>query len=275
MRTRLFNVIWMSVWPLRVYITRFPFPRGKGFLTRRLLIPLLPPAPAMFPAASGGEDTILLQHRETVGLSYLMRGTFESVEIESARQLAADGTWAFDVGAHVGLFSIPLSRAVGSSGAVVAFEPLPDNARRLRENLARNTVLNVRVWEAAASHSEGEVELRLANDSAFTSTAEVFLGRATGTAIRVPSVTLDRVWQEAGQPQVAIMKVDVEGAELDVLSGGRALISACSPAILVEVNTGLHLTRLTEWLGMYGYIRSQPAGFMPWNYLFLSGERGD
>jgi len=275
MRTRLFNVIWMSVWPLRVYITRFPFPRGKGFLTRQLLIPLLPPAPEMFSVASSAGDIILLQHRETVGLAHLMRGSFERAEIDSAGELAAVGTWAFDVGAHVGLFTIPLARAVGSSGGVVAFEPLPENARRLVENLARNTVLNVRVWEAAAGQFEGESELRLANDSAFTSTADVFLGRATGTLVRVPSMTVDRVWQEVGQPRVSVMKVDVEGAELAVLNGSRGLIAGCSPAVLIEAATNLHLSRLTEWFGQYGYRRSQPAGFMPWNYLFLPGEQHD
>ncbi len=273
-RMRFFPVVWALVWPLRQYLMHSPWPRGKGFLTRRLLVPCLPAPPAMFHAPIGPKDTVLLQHRESVGLSYLMRGAFERAEIECACEHAVAGTAALDVGAHVGLFSIPLARAVGITGMVVAFEPLSDNAERLRRNLERNGVGNVHLLRAAASREGGEIELRLASDTAFASTAEVFLGRATGAVVRVPSVTVDKVWEELGRPRVSVVKVDVEGAEVEVLSGARSVIEACMPAILIEANTIEHLGRLTDWLGRYGYLLSQPPGFMPWNYLFLPGGEG-
>jgi len=277
-RLQAFPVLWAAAWPLRQYLLRSPFPRGKGFLIRRVLVPLLPPPPAMFRASLDSGDRLLLQHRELLGLAYLVYGSFERAEIACLSHHAAPGSFAFDVGAHVGIFAIPLARAVGSDGTVVALEPVGSNVSRLRQNLLENSIQNVVVRQAAAADYVGELRINVASDSAFHSAAEVHRDtedrvsrkrRATLDSTTTPCVTLDRVWADAGEPRVSVMKIDVEGFELRVLAGATRLIDRCTPVILAEASTEAHRQRLAEWFADRNYRCTQPAGFVPWNHLFL------
>ncbi len=261
-------VAWRLAWPLRQYFRFSPLRKGKGFLLRNLLVPLLPPAPAEFLATLPGGGRLVLQYREALGISTLLDNGFETREIECLRSIARRGATVMDVGANVGVFTISLAQAVGPSGKVIAFEPLPLNVERLKSNIALNHLDNIHVYELALGEREGELTLQLARDGAFVSAVEVSAQQATGYTITAPVSRLDAVWQGAGSPDVALVKVDVEGAELAVLAGSEALLASCKPDLLLEANTQEHLEALVSWLSVRGYRRSQPRGFKPWNHLF-------
>jgi FkbM family methyltransferase len=152
---------------------------------------------------------------------------------------------------------------------VLAVEPDPANVRRLRDNLTLNSIDNVRVVEAVAGERDGTVELHVADDPAYNSVIRVEGGHAAVGATTVQSVQLDRVWEDLGCPEVSFVKIDVEGAEVSVLRGSRAMLTASQPAVLVEANDEARLGLLRSELEPLGYQRTHRRGFQPWNHLFL------
>lgn len=194
-------------------------------------------------------------------------GEFERQELICAGRLALPGSCAFDVGANVGLFAVDLSRAVGPTGRVIAIEPLAATAELLRSHIESSGCPNVEVVVAAAAAVTGQVELLLAGDAAQHSTATALpFGWSHVGSVTVPAVTLDDLWESAGRPRVSFVKIDVEGAEEDVLRGALRMIAACRPSLIVEVHGPELVSRLVELLPRYEAI--VVPGFISWNYVF-------
>ena len=194
-------------------------------------------------------------------------GEFELEELLWSARLATPGSYAIDVGANVGLFTVDLSRAVGPTGRVIAVEASPATADLLRSSIESNDCRNVDVVVAAAAAVTGEVELKLTPDPAHPSiAAEMLYGQIPVGTMKVPGVTLDDLWLQAGRPQVSFVKIDVEGAELDVLRGALEMIAACRPQMIVEVFYKDRLGPLIALLPRYEAIHVD--GYISWNYLF-------
>lgn len=264
------GLLWAAAAPIRAYVRHCPLQRGKGLLVRHVLLPTLPPNPAVFVASLPGGGLVHLHPRETIGFATLLYGGFEMAEISRAIEGSPQGTTTFDVGANVGIYTVALARAVGLDGLVVAVEPDPANLRRLRGNLALNSIGNVRVVEAVAGDRDGTVDLYLADDPAFNSVVAVEgrLARPRGVEV-VPSVRLDEVWDGLGRPTVSFVKIDVEGAEIAVLRGAKQMLATARPSLQVEASDEHRLALLRSELAPLGYADSPQPGFQPWNHLFL------
>jgi FkbM family methyltransferase len=195
-------------------------------------------------------------------------GEFEGAEVRALCACASPGSAAIDVGANVGMVTIPLALAVGNQGKVIAFEPVAASAARLRENLRLNGLTHVVVHEVALGEQDGEITLQLGSDPVFHSSTEVLGPWRTDESVRVPCRTLDAVWEAEGRPSVSVVKIDVEGAELSVLKGGRGLLAQERPALLLEL-LDANYDEVVGWLRDLGYRPSRPRGFAPWNHLFL------
>jgi len=212
------RLIWTLLWPLRTYARYTPLERGRRFLIWQVLASLVPDR-SFFAHVPGGR--VRLRSREVVGFLRLFQGSFEQAEMETLTEAARPGTVAVDAGAHVGLFTIPLARAVGTKGAVWAIEPLPENVRRLDANVRANRLSNVTIFSSAASDADGRVAFEIAGDSAYGSTREVVSAWRTAKVLQVSTLCLDTEWKARGMPCVSVMKIDVEGAELQVLRGAE------------------------------------------------------
>jgi len=92
---------------------------------------------------------------------------------------------------------------------------------------------------------------------------------ANGKSILVRVRRLDSIWEDAGRPQIAFLKIDVEGGEVAVIHGACRLIESCLPTILIEANSTAKLDRLCILLTSYGYQVMQPNGFNSHNYIFF------
>ncbi len=120
-----------------------------------------------------------------------------------------------DVGAHVGAFTLKAARRV-RNGKVVAVEPHPSNYRLLLKNIAFNKLENVIPINSALSNYHGMAKLYLSKDSVQHS-----LRSTKGKYIEVEVKTLDWLLSELKLSKVNFIKIDVEGAELDVLKGAE------------------------------------------------------
>lgn len=151
-------------------------------------------------------------------------GTWEADVVRLLGRSVRPGATVVDVGANVGFHAVLLSKLVGPTGAVHAFEPMPETVELLRANIWRHGCTNTAVHPSAVADRTGTVLLE--HDPAGSSGA-----RLAASGIAVGAVTLDGV---LGSTRVDILKVDVEGAEPLVLRGAAQVLAA-SPGLLAVV----------------------------------------
>jgi len=240
--SRFSAILERTVYPL---FRRVDF-RGKGRLRAWLPVRSEGTAVAGFP----GEMRLELDLRESLQRDFLF-GLYDRHELELVRRYLRGGGDFVDVGAHIGMYTVAAALALGGRGRVLAFEPNPAARAQLEKNLALNGCDNVVVSGRAVADSVGETFLHVPEtpDPSFSS---LEAGRfAEGERVRVETTTLDREIESVGM-RPAVVKVDVEGAELRVLAGMERTLEA-RPVLLVEVSaeSGTELERRLEHLG-YG-----------------------
>lgn len=143
------------------------------------------------------------------------------------------GDVVVDIGANIGTYAMRAARAVGPGGKVLAFEPLPVNARKLRRAIAMNRASNVDLIEAAAGDSDGSVSLF---DGGRESSASICANEGNRFDVRV--VKLDTVVRDSGLGRVDWIKMDIEGAEPRALEGMPETMGRFRPRFLFENHSG-------------------------------------
>jgi FkbM family methyltransferase len=131
--------------------------------------------------------------------------------------------------------ALPVLRAVSES-TVVSFEPSPNALPWLRRTVADSGAgARWRIVESAIGRSAGTASFSVSALADGLYDGLTHTGR-TGEArkVEVPVTTLDLEWKRLSQPQVSVVKIDVEGGELDVLRGGQELLARLRPFVLTE-----------------------------------------
>jgi FkbM family methyltransferase len=171
------------------------------------------------------------------GHMYYVLGFYEPELIRTLAQLLQPGDTCLDIGGHAGYLAIIMARLVGPQGRVVAFEPVPENFAALKENIELNGLANVTVECVAMGEKEGSMELICAKDQSlsWTASAAGYSMPAEPVRISVPVLSLDRYLQRHPL-RPALLKIDVEGAELLVLQGARETLREIRPLVLVEIH---------------------------------------
>ena len=139
----------------------------------------------------------------------------------------------FDIGAHIGEYSIIAARIVGNAGRVHAFEPNPNLYKVLQRNLELNAIDNCIPNSVALADRHGELLLDAAGDPSEGHIRNDDSNASAGKSFRVKVVTLDDYWSAIGRPKVNFIKMDIEGAELLALKGAVQLLSAHEEIVLL------------------------------------------
>jgi FkbM family methyltransferase len=157
-----------------------------------------------------------------------------------------EGDIVIDVGAHMGRYTITSSKYVGPHGKVIAVEAHPYNFKILQRNISLNRLTNVTAMKCAVYSKKDRLKLYLPDEElGYTMhhslmTNYLISKYSEGIEkkyIEVEAYTLDNLLQISGINQVNWIKIDVEGAEYEVLRGAKEILSANRHiAILVEVH---------------------------------------
>jgi FkbM family methyltransferase len=174
-------------------------------------------------------------------------GRYEPAEVALFTSLVHAGATVFDVGAHVGYYTLLAARLVGATGHVVAFEPNPRNLGYLRRHVLLNECANVRVIAAAVADVVGRATFQEG-----VSGAEGAL--AAGGTIDVEVVALDAIaYGTSGIAPPSLLKIDVEGAEQRVLLGAERLLAEGKPDILLSTHGRENYVGCQVTLVRHGY----------------------
>ena len=172
-------------------------------------------------------------------------GEYDEEDLQAIIDLAPPGSVILDIGASLGMYAIPLAIAGRPGGfRVVAFEPVPTNLAVLRENILLNGLDGeVRVEPVALGSESGTIEMLLEDGG--TGNAAVPPPQPTGDLYGVfrrgaprASVPLRRLDDLANLSPCSVIKIDVEGFELDVLQGATEFIARNRPTIVGEFGAG-------------------------------------
>lgn len=193
-------------------------------------------------AIAGGENIGLLLDAGSLPLSHahapaLLRGLVETSVQQAFVRSIAPGARVWDVGANLGFFSLLAARLTGPGGHVVAFEPVPGNAAAVRKNAELNGFGGiVEVREEAVSSHAGHAPLHVVADASWSHLADRGEHRLTRETVEVPTVTLDELVASGTLAPPDLLKIDVEGSEVDVLRGARAVLAKHRPVVVCELH---------------------------------------
>ena len=181
--------------------------------------------------------------------SFEETGSHQKKDIELLYSFLKPEDVVVDIGAHIGTFSIPLSRFVRE---VYAIEPIPETFSLLQKNLEENKITNVRAIHSAVSDKEETLVAEETPNRAGTTLFSSREGRGMSAKPLDKLIPTDK--------KIALIKIDVEGMELPALLGARKIIRRDKPLIFLEINTpaltrhAVSRGRLERFLRSEGYL---------------------
>ena len=164
----------------------------------------------------------------------MLTGNFETETTRLIMNLVRPGSFVIDIGAHVGYYTLISAGLTGLHGKVLAFEPDPTNHELLTRNIELNLFHNVTVVKKAVSNQSGTGTLfQTKLDTGRHSTYKHDI--PLSGSVDIETVSLDEILGEQGNPKVDLIKIDVEGAEMDVWHGMSQLLAGDTvPKIIIE-----------------------------------------
>jgi FkbM family methyltransferase len=211
-------------------------------------------------------------HLYGVGYEILETGSFSGAEVslvlqllELRRKYFGDGVIALDCGANIGVHTIEWAKRMTDWGKVIAFEAQERIFYALAGNIALNNCFNAEAINCALSDKSGSIRIPAPDylrPASFGSLELIkrknteFIGQEVSYSeedlVEVAALNIDSI----GLARIDLIKIDVEGMELEVLAGGASCILAYHPVLLVE-SIKVDQEKLMAWLAQRYYIYMQ------------------
>jgi FkbM family methyltransferase len=218
----------------------YPFYSGCGTFANKPFIQKLAgnSTERVWSQVPGGE--VLAPLDDYVGRAAFYAGDLDRKITWICDRIVRPGDTVLDIGANIGMISLWLSKLVGKTGKVHAFEPNPKLQEILEEMLDRNQISNVCLHPIALGSKRGSLELRIPRINAGAGSLIRNRDLSDCDTVDVPVDLLSRIVAEEGIKSIRLIKIDVEGFEAEVFKGGREVLEAIRPeAILFELNERL------------------------------------
>lgn len=211
-----------------------------------------------FPMWRGSARLYVPRDLRPIYLDYMDVLSHEPLTRRVFKGLLKSGSVVIDVGANIGFYTLLAASKVGPSGHVHAVECSPKSLSLLAENIRKNRLQNVEIHPFAASSSRGTLTLKVSpvGLSSFPPNSRWFVTPDIGATVEVPAVPLDDVIHT----RVDVVKIDAEGADLDVLKGMKRILSEnehlsviveWAPPMLADI--GKDPLELPQWLEGAGF----------------------
>jgi len=199
---------------------------------------------------------------------FLFLGETNPFETHLVRTLLKKGDVFIDVGAHIGWYALNAAQVVGSKGKVYAFEPNISVFEVLKRNKSLNHFQNLFPESIALSNKTGKREFWLGDDMGGSfvkkNTERLTIDGRKVTKTNVQTISLDKFCEINNIQNIKMIKIDVEGAELDVLKGSYNILKKQSPYLLIEVIEECLIANNTSKKELFLYL--QKLGYIPYEF---------
>ena len=197
--------------------------------------------------------------RRKGGLGFLPLKSGETAEIDFLRKLPLDGKVVYDVGAFEGLISLFFA---SRAKQVIAWEPNPRNYARATTNVKLNNLANVQILNRGISNVPGTIELLYdplmpgagSGDSAIKN--QIRGSVKSAQRVSIPVVTLDDDVAQNSLPIPDLIKIDIEGMELQALQGMHDLLANRKPELHIEMHGATTKEKIENALAVTSYLEA-------------------
>ena len=175
------------------------------------------------------------QKRKDIARTILHRGQYEPIETAIMLRYLNPGMTMIDIGANIGHYAMVAARVIGAAGKVVAFEPEPENYAALAANLKLNELVRTTAENLALGAAPGALTLYRddANRGGHSLAAANVQRAGAGTQVRVTTLDAYAAEKLKGR-RIGFIKIDVQGAEAQVIQGAAGVLARDKPTILME-----------------------------------------
>lgn len=226
---------------LLVVLRQVPAGRFRSAVFRNVSRPLISRRSIYLEVSVTGGSRMLVETSDLIGRVLAVGGVWEPQVTAAFNAILVPGDVCVDVGANIGYFTLLASRLVGPSGHVYALEPSPAIQATLASNLELNAVINVTALDVAAGGTDGEAEFHEAHGrnrgaSGFRLASEQVGEEQENRTVRVQVRRLDSIVPTVHLARLKLVKIDVEGYEVEVLRGLEPLfLRGARPLIVIEL----------------------------------------
>lgn len=178
-----------------------------------------------------GLQLYYFRHDQAIGGQTCTSNGYERFETDLLLDHLLPGDMVVDIGANIGVYTLPMAKQVGETGKVYAFEPVPRNFALLMKNLQANQLTNVIAKQMALLDKPGSALFHLSQES-----CTFFDNGTSKKGIPVLVDTLEHVLFTMHQEQrpINVIKIDTEGCEPFIILGAKEIISQQCPTLILE-----------------------------------------
>lgn len=188
------------------------------------------------------------KHDIYIGKSLAYYGEYSDGEVDVFRQILQEGHVVVEAGANIGAHTVPLAQLVGDAGQVYAFEPQRRVFQVLNGNIAINSLRNVFCLQKALSDKSGNLLVPILSTEVSNNFGALELGEWTyGEEVDVTTIDSMKL------SSCRLIKIDVEGMELNVLRGARETIKKLKPVLYVEIDRAEKTKEIISYVDKLGY----------------------
>lgn len=177
----------------------------------------------------------MIQKLRLIQRAHRYRNRHDPAELEAIRRALRPGCTVLDIGAHKGAYTYWMSRWARPNGRLIAIEPQPELAGRLKSLYA--SARDISVMHGAVGSSVGTITLHIPGEGPSHGATIRELDGSSGVTIRdveVPCFTLDSIVSEQRLDRIDLIKCDTEGAEREIFAAGAQVLRRFTPTVLVE-----------------------------------------
>jgi FkbM family methyltransferase len=194
---------------------------------------------------------------------YLYFGYYEK-GTDKLYDLVKSGMTVLDIGANIGGTALGFSKIVGSEGAVIAFEPDQINYQKASHNILLNDASTIKLMNIGLGNENKTYKLYAVNDEN-RGMNRILEHSSTHPFTEINVRKLDEVITETGIKRVDLIKIDVEGFEMNVLQGAISVLKTYKPVLFIELDDNNLLEQQSSAAQLIAFLYSL-------NYVVYSAE---
>jgi FkbM family methyltransferase len=210
--------------------------RGRGYVPRRIGQMFRGDREYIIETAHGAKLVLDLNNLEVYAPIYNADGNWEPHIAHTCRRILRDRDVFFDIGANAGMVTLETRAVLGDGISICAFEPQPSLAESLRRSIAVNKYGNIAVFECLLSDHDGIGDLYLTSHAIHASMRP---REHKYKKISRPVWKIDTLVGTGRCPSPHVVKVDTEGAEMQIFQGMTDTIRSCGPSLVFEADENL------------------------------------